>query len=574
MADSSSSSPSSTRSDQIISQFLLKSLHAILSSRVPRFARSPPSSSISKRDRWFNLALPDLPSPSMDSLSFWHRSVSDPMIIDILLHSSSSASAGAGTIIERWTVQHEPSPSPLSLRSDDGYRRTYKKSIVLLRLLYSSLRLLPAHRLHRRLIGPSIGPPDLDVSYRVSTFGEPLSRDDEDSMRTHALSPVETPSGHLSVSVLYRPSLSDLDRAVSAPLPPQIIMDYVGSPASVDPMKVSTPGRGFTRPHSWSSGGIQRPRSQHMYEVASSPPMAAHRKWTSFDEHQLSPPFSPSPSPSPPMRGAKFRCESAPVSIPFQGRNLGHGTPNSSDPTRHLYPPPSPRTTRTDFSSSPSESKSFRREGSLGLSNLHGLLGPKALKDGRDDSGRFSGVVSSSGSPRVGVSRSSSRLSFQDDLDECEFSCPFAVDDVDTSDSQTSDSVPVFIRNWEGTGELQDLKETWRESEIRGKKAMNLDGKEAAESFQAFMSARKSQDAAVGVLVHMLRTAPPLRQDHSYSSQSSRSEFEGDVGSSSFFVPRKASDALEELRSYREMKEMLLSQSGTQLQGSFKQGPK
>lgn len=59
------------------------------------------------------------------------------------------------------------------------------------------------------------------------------------------------------------------------------------------------------------------------------------------------------------------------------------------------------------------------------------------FKDGKDDSGRFSGVVSSSGSPRIGFSRSSSRLSFQDDLDDCEFSCPFAVDDVDSSDSQT-----------------------------------------------------------------------------------------------------------------------------------------
>ncbi|KAK1325096.1 hypothetical protein QJS10_CPA01g00470 [Acorus calamus] len=413
MADSSSSSPSSTRSDQIISQFLFKSLHAILSSRVPRFARSPPSSlSISKRDRWFNLALPDLPSPSMDSLSFWHRSVSDPMIIDILLHSSSAPPAPAPSSSDGPSSTSPPrSPSPSDpTTATVGPTRSPSSSSA------------------------SSTPPSASSRHTAST---PLSRDDEDSMRTHALSPVETPSGHLSVSVLYRPSLSDLDRAVSAPLPPQIIMDYVGSPASVDPMKVSTPGRGFTRPHSWSSGGIQRPRSHHMYEVASSPPVAAHRKWTSFDEHQLSPPFSPSPSPSPPMRGAKFRCESAPVSIPFQGRNLGHGTPNSSDPTRHLYPPPSPRTTRTDFSSSPSESKSFRREGSLGLSNLHGLLGPKALKDGRDDSGRFSGVVSSSGSPLVGVSRSSSRLSFQDDLDECEFSCPFAVDDVDTSDSQT-----------------------------------------------------------------------------------------------------------------------------------------
>lgn len=58
------------------------------------------------------------------------------------------------------------------------------------------------------------------------------------------------------------------------------------------------------------------------------------------------------------------------------------------------------------------------------------------MKDSKDDSGRFSGLLSSSGSPRVGFSRSSSRLSFQDDLDGFEFSCPFDVDDVDTSDSQ------------------------------------------------------------------------------------------------------------------------------------------
>lgn len=60
----------------------------------------------------------------------------------------------------------------------------------------------------------------------------------------------------------------------------------------------------------------------------------------------------------------------------------------------------------------------------------------QGLKDGRDDSGRFSGVVSSSGSPRFGISRSSSR-SIQDELDDIDFTCPFAVDDVDTSDSQS-----------------------------------------------------------------------------------------------------------------------------------------
>ena len=98
----------------------------------------------------------------------------------------------------------------------------------------------------------------------------------------------------------------------------------------------------------------------------------------------------------------------------------------------------------------------------------------------------------------------------------------------------------------------------------------NLDGKEAPESSQSYNSAHKSQDAAVGALVHMLRTAAPLRQDQSYSSQSSRSEVNGEVGNSSFFTSRKTSDALEELKTYREMKENLLSQSRVQLLDSVK----
>lgn len=56
--------------------------------------------------------------------------------------------------------------------------------------------------------------------------------------------------------------------------------------------------------------------------------------------------------------------------------------------------------------------------------------------DDKDDSGRFSCLLSSSGSPGIGFSRSSSRLSFQDDLDDSDFSCPFIVDDFDTSDLQ------------------------------------------------------------------------------------------------------------------------------------------
>lgn len=71
------------------------------------------------------------------------------------------------------------------------------------------------------------------------------------------------------------------------------------------------------------------------------------------------------------------------------------------------------------------------------LTLCYTFLNLQGHKDCRDDSGRFSGVFSSSGSPRFGVSRSSSRLSIQEDLDDIDFTCPFAVDDVDTTDSQS-----------------------------------------------------------------------------------------------------------------------------------------
>lgn len=56
-------------------------------------------------------------------------------------------------------------------------------------------------------------------------------------------------------------------------------------------------------------------------------------------------------------------------------------------------------------------------------------------------------MFSSSGSPRFGFSRSSSRLSIQDYLEDGDFSCPFAftVDDVDTADSQTRYSILYFF---------------------------------------------------------------------------------------------------------------------------------
>lgn len=604
------------RFEQIVNQFLLKSLHIILDSRVPSirpYGRSRDLLSgtpVKKLDRWFSLYLGDRPA-ALDNLSFWQKNLTEPMIIDILLvqevpdYSSEhnpTTMLGSGncfeTVIERWVVQYEYIRTAFPQVGDfsASYKKTYKKSIILLRSLYSMMRLLPAYRAFRKLCSPSQAS-DFGMNYKLSSFSAPFLRAEEEVMKQYSFPPVDAPQGRLSISVTYRESLSNFNLETSTSFPPQIITDYVGSPAT-DPFRslpssekgfsaTSFPSRGgrspsstpFQRPQSWTSGlhrmsPLMQPlsggspplhRTSTMpHDYSSSPPdtyghriqnyrLPTHHKTTSFDEHQLSPPFSQSPSPSPPpyLSGGnpmqtRLRAETAPVSIPhpMMGRSPRYLSPNLSDPNRHSLPPFSPRCTKPDLSlqDSPSGIRLPRKSDSsraldLNSGTTNQFSSQKVLRDSKDDSGRFSGLLSSSGSPRIGFSRSSSRLSFQDDLDDCDFSCPFIVDDVDTSDSLAS---------------------------------QNVDGKKGSEfTTQAFSMGRKSQDAAVGALVHMLRTAPPLRQDSScYSSRSSKTELEGEVGAASgFFLARKTSEALEELRGYREMKDLLLSKSGTPVAG-------
>ncbi|KAF2324145.1 hypothetical protein GH714_008137 [Hevea brasiliensis] len=452
------SHPESGRLEQIISQFLLKSLHIILDSRIPslhphdRSGDFQSSSRVRKSDKWFNLVLGDRPA-ALDNLNFWQRNVMDPMIIDIILvrrgttsssvddlYSSMADRTPIETVMERWIVQYNTQRvmAPQTGESSASCKKTYKKSTILLQ---------------------------------------------EEMMKEYSFMPVEALPGHLSLSVTFRPSLSDFNLEPLATFPPKIITDYVGSPTT-DPLRsfpssdrgdratsfplkgirplISTP---FQRPHSWTSGFHRAAPFMANQSLGGSPPA--------------------------------YRTSPMPYNFPH--------TPSGTYGTEY---------------------KAVDHQLTKGL-----LI----LKDGKDDSGRFSGLLSSSGSPHIGFSRSSSRLSFQDDLDDGDFSCPFDVDDVDTSDSPNS---------------------------------QKLDGKKNLESTpHSLLMGKQSQDAAVGVLVHMLRTALPLRQDPScYSSHSLRTDLdEGVATASGFFMPRKTADALEELRSYREMKDLLLSKSGTRV---------
>ncbi|KAG6714468.1 hypothetical protein I3842_05G204200 [Carya illinoinensis] len=517
-----------------ISQFLLKSLHIILDSRGPSHRPHGHSGDLSsasrvrKSDKWYNLVLGDRPA-ARDNLNFLHKNLMDPMIIDVILVHESSKSMGecVETIIERWVVQYEY-PCVVAAQTAESfalYKKTYKKSIILLQALYSQMRLLPAYKIFRQL----------SRSSRLIILTS-FTRVDKEMMKEHSFNHVEAFPGRLCIYMTYHKTLTDFNLEPSISLLPKIITDYGGSP-NTNPLRsfpssekgvraIAFPLRGVRssspvpcqHPHSWTSGFHRATFSAQNQPIVGSPPsyhpsalpydypspptdiygnrvpnyrMPIHQRTISYDDYQLSPPFSPSPS-SPsyistgnPMR-TRVYLETAPVSIPLSmaSRNSRYLSPNSSDPSRISLPPLSPRSKKTEPSSqeSPYRTTSLKKK--------------QSLRDSKDDSRQFSRLLSSN-----------------DNV----FSCPLDVDDVDALDIQV---------RWHG-------------------------------SSPSFLIEINSYT--------ILRTASPLRQDSCcYSSHSMKTELEGGVPTASrFFMPQKTADALEELKSFREMKDLLLSKGGT-----------
>ncbi|XP_047066219.1 autophagy-related protein 13a-like isoform X1 [Lolium rigidum] len=489
-------------------QFHLKVLHAVLAVRSPRplAAPAPPaaaSASFRRRDRWFHLPLHDPPPPpSAERLEA--PAPGEPLVVDIHLAPAGNGGAG-GEVVERWTVACEPWPDAAAAGEGIAVNRAYKRCMTLLRAVYATLRLLPAYRVFHVLRRASDSY-NYEMGYRVGSFAVPFSRDQEAAMRSRRFVPVDTQPGRLVVSVQYLSSLAGFKLEISSLSPSMLIPNYAVSPAA-EPMRAfpasltEATGSAFPqsyqhhqRPHSWAQPALW-PHAPAQQTRFSPPPLH-------YASPTPSPPNFPGGYLQSPLRG---RGESAPMTIPGERRSPVHRQ-NMLDP---MLPPPSPR--RGDkgaAGSQESPSDISRSFGRLRIGDQYGSLSPGSKgKDSKDESGRFS-ALSSCDSPR------------QDDLDDADY--PFAVDDVDPPISRPGSS----------------------------------DGKEARD--QSGSSSHKSQDAAVGSLVNLLKSARPLR-DSSYSSQSGA---ESNVaGSTSSGMSRRTSDALEELQSFKAIRERLLSGS-------------
>ncbi|CAL1409162.1 unnamed protein product [Linum trigynum] len=580
----------SAKTEQIITEFFAKSLHIILESRSPfvssrnfsgEQALSSPSSSSSSsssvrpRDKWFNLALGECPS-ALENLDLWRQSNFEPMVVDVILvkrglsrnqslkensnpYGSDQEELLCGReekVIERWIVQYDTrrprETGSTSRRSSSNLLHTlYKKSILLLRSLYATARLLPAYKIVRDLnCSGNLRP--FTLTHRLSSFAEPFTRKEEAEMQRFSFTPVDTSSGRLCLSVLYHSSVSDASSESSTPMSPQFIPDYVGSPLA-DPLKrftslpVSSPSSlPFSRRHSWSYDRYRAspPAAFSPSPTHSEPPAAnalqfgpvnlppqypdsslIHKTNYSYDEYNPSPNFTPSPSPSPPVymhgnnlsNAALLRTESAPVCIPKLKLNIQPSLPiiDNNRPSR-----------------------GSKLDTSTGLPHT-GVSVEKLIV--KDDSKKHSGTkISTISSLQFSFSRSSSR-SFHDDFDDSDFPCHF---DVEDDDPTCHGSRPESFDQKAHLGDQLDPQGG------------------------GIFPIRKSQDAAVGALVRMLKKAPPLRQELSSSNvdsthvSSTRAEQPPDTSSSVLVASKTTADALEELQGYKRMKDYLLSQGG------------
>ncbi|KAM0939853.1 putative HORMA domain superfamily protein [Dioscorea sansibarensis] len=469
MAAPSSSSSLSEKEfmEKLVTEFFAKSIHTILDSRSP--SSSSPSSSARRREDWLNLQLRGQPA-ELEKIRQWRRSKAEIMVVDVVLKRK-QRHLQHEKVVERWCIQHEIRQAIGAIDVAAVSGKVYKKSIILLRSLYATARVLPAYKLFRELSSSSQC--GVGLSLRVSPFMEPFTREEEAEMERFSFNPVDTPFGRLSLFVSYLSTLDDVSLEPPPLMDTEFIPDYVGSPAT-DP---------FKRLNSLPS----------------------------------------SPHPCVPFHNDLLRTESAPV--------CSHGLPLVPSMTKAQG------------------NKELLRMGGFQI----GIALQKALSLGMDGVG----ILHRLKIPSCSLARNLSPTSFS------KFCVLNDVADID---------LPFAL----------EVKE---DIDVLSKRIGPLDGRGSLE--KGPLTIRKSEDASIGTLLQMLKTAAPLNKhlpkpiltySQALKDETRNQRVEqnkdmydgatklGNPGSNSrIFKSRTTADALEELQNFKEIKNLLRRQGGRRI---------
>ncbi|KAK3246687.1 hypothetical protein CYMTET_43788 [Cymbomonas tetramitiformis] len=370
---SSSASGERGRLEQIISEFFVRSGNLILQSRTVQDDQQPLKT---RTNRWFNLEVEESEDARV-LIEPWRRSFNyGPMVIEVRLKSDAldkcslnaqtlksemEEEPSQGTLIERWVMDYERSrdlSEPNSLTASSVKKAShatltdrtpdvpviYKRTVILVRSLYSLLKMLPGNRLYRACKRNQSA--EASLSCHILSVDEALmavSKDlgDSENFKTYQLAPVSTTDGRLSAYVVYRKTNAVAALEASPPPLPRIICDYVNS---------------LTGPQWGASRAINSISQQHPVPTSGS----RKNSWAGTSPHLRSPPSS-SPQPfsgpdggsslpkslgaTPPERHLGFQ----PSSIPTM--------PGRRDSTSTGLPPPPPKSIPT---APPTQIQGFR----------------------------------------------------------------------------------------------------------------------------------------------------------------------------------------------------------------------
>eukprot|EP01104_Vermistella_antarctica_P017478 TRINITY_DN6193_c0_g1_i1.p1 TRINITY_DN6193_c0_g1~~TRINITY_DN6193_c0_g1_i1.p1 ORF type:complete len:516 (-),score=59.61 TRINITY_DN6193_c0_g1_i1:91-1638(-) len=194
---------------------------------------------------WFNLEIYNQPVVS-DQLLMWKRTAvgSIPLFIDVIFEPSARSSsspnepAPASYLLERWRVAFQPPPNIRQLHpemthfaegtlpsaqphgkqprvSKDEPSTIYKKTVILMRSLFTFLRLMPSYRLVRECRRNKTA--RARIRYTVKSAGDPrVAFGGRDQPSQFEFAPISTPLGSLGIAVVYRQEC-DFKIAVDSP---------------------------------------------------------------------------------------------------------------------------------------------------------------------------------------------------------------------------------------------------------------------------------------------------------------------------------------------------------------------
>ncbi|KAI7893288.1 autophagy-related protein 13-domain-containing protein [Mucor mucedo] len=254
-----STSTRNSKLDQIIQNFYTKTAQIIVQGRcTPNHdSRYGKRNSLTKKiNKWFNIATEDV-DVLREDLKYWRQMAiqstdKDPpvMIIDVYLDTSKLSHHQSLAVADdnlRWggvELKSQTSDAHIDRILIESWELTlkyplpqyavdlpslYKRSIVFFRALHSTVRLLPAHDLYRKL--HKSADPDLSIGCRLTSkvISKPteialgstiLENDARNPTKTHTFSDIVTPMGTFGLNVTYRRNcdfkVEDAERDLSA----------------------------------------------------------------------------------------------------------------------------------------------------------------------------------------------------------------------------------------------------------------------------------------------------------------------------------------------------------------------